>query len=202
LQGSTCGIYFPKTGGTFALSAVSTFINRLWKGIGATVSGKENTVRAFFLGLAVETKMSRTEIPVFEIGFAVPPKWCSSVCENALSDICMEECALKKDCSGFKLRKGATLENLPEFPINEFIKEQEMKLLTISEAAEILRISKSQLYSMVARKQIPVIRISERRIVIAETDLETFIEKRRINDPSRLFLMLDDLIDQRKEFRP
>jgi hypothetical protein len=49
---------------------------------------------------------------------------------------------------------------------------------------------------MVARKEIPCIRVSERRIVVAETDLIRWIRKQRAQEPSQLVFMLDRMLDE------
>ena len=50
------------------------------------------------------------------------------------------------------------------------------RLYTVREVAEYLRISKSQAYYLVARKEIPSIKVSERRVVIREADLKKWLE--------------------------
>jgi excisionase family DNA binding protein len=54
------------------------------------------------------------------------------------------------------------------------------RLLTVPEAAKFLRISKSQLYLLIEQKKIPHIRLTERRVVIRESDLKLWIEKRAV----------------------
>lgn len=54
------------------------------------------------------------------------------------------------------------------------------RLLTVPEAAKFLRISKSQLYLLIEQKRIPHIRLSERRVVIRESDLKLWIEKKAV----------------------
>ncbi len=54
------------------------------------------------------------------------------------------------------------------------------QLLTISEAAKYLRISKSELYLLVQRRQIPYIRLTQKRIVIRESELMKWIEKNSV----------------------
>lgn len=54
------------------------------------------------------------------------------------------------------------------------------QLLTVPEAAKYLRISKSQLYLLVQRKKIPYVRLTEKRIVIRESELSKWIEKNTI----------------------
>ena len=49
------------------------------------------------------------------------------------------------------------------------------RLLTIPEAAEVLRMSRERTYELAARGEIPVLRISERRIRVPEDALERWI---------------------------
>lgn len=56
-------------------------------------------------------------------------------------------------------------------------------ILTVPEAARYLRISKAQVYFMIQKKQIPHIRLSERRVVIRLADLEAWVEGRKQGIP-------------------
>jgi excisionase family DNA binding protein len=58
------------------------------------------------------------------------------------------------------------------------------KLLTISEAADLLRISKSKIYQLVADRKIPVVRL-DTRILFLETQLESFIQGQCVQPSSR-----------------
>ncbi len=49
----------------------------------------------------------------------LPPIWCASLCRNAMNEICIESCAVKRDCSGFELKPGINLIDMPRFPIDE-----------------------------------------------------------------------------------
>jgi len=49
----------------------------------------------------------------------LPPTWCAALCRNAMNEKCMEHCALKRDCSGFELKPGINLIDMPRFPIDE-----------------------------------------------------------------------------------
>ena len=50
--------------------------------------------------------------------------------------------------------------------------------LNATEASEFLRTTKSGLYAMVQRRQIPFIRVGKRRILFFKEDLIEFLEKR------------------------
>jgi len=56
--------------------------------------------------------------------------------------------------------------------------------------------SKSQVYLMVAKKKLPYIRLSERRIVVSEDDLMAFIERQKAIEPSQLIFMLDKVLER------
>ena len=49
------------------------------------------------------------------------------------------------------------------------------RLLTVREAAEYLRLSKSYMYVLLKRREIPHIKLSERRMVIREMDLMRWV---------------------------
>lgn len=48
--------------------------------------------------------------------FALPPPWCGSICRNAMSEKCIEDCAIKRDCSGFRVKPALRIEDMPRFP--------------------------------------------------------------------------------------
>lgn len=50
-------------------------------------------------------------------------------------------------------------------------------LLTVKEVAIYLRLSRSQIYAMVAKKQIPHTRLSKKRLAIRKADLQKWLEK-------------------------
>jgi hypothetical protein len=49
----------------------------------------------------------------------LPPTWCGSICKNAMNEICVEHCAIKRDCSGFDPKPNLRLDDLPRFPLEE-----------------------------------------------------------------------------------
>jgi len=55
------------------------------------------------------------------------------------------------------------------------------RMLTVLEASRYLRLSRSQVYLMIQKKMIPHIRLSERRIVIRQSDLIAWLERQRIS---------------------
>jgi excisionase family DNA binding protein len=55
---------------------------------------------------------------------------------------------------------------------------QKTDILKVTEAASYLKVSKTLLYELIQKKQIPFTRVSERRIVIRKRDLDEWIEKR------------------------
>lgn len=55
----------------------------------------------------------------------MPPIWCSSICRNALNEICVEECAARRDCSGFEEKPNLKLADMPRFPKAESMTKEE-----------------------------------------------------------------------------
>jgi hypothetical protein len=47
----------------------------------------------------------------------LPPVWCGSICRNAMSEVCIEHCAIKRDCSNFNPKPNLKLDDMPRFPI-------------------------------------------------------------------------------------
>ena len=52
-------------------------------------------------------------------GIALPPVWCGPICRNSMQDVCVKKCAVNRDCSHFEIKKGITLEALPNYPVNQ-----------------------------------------------------------------------------------
>ena len=66
--------------------------------------------------------------------FHLPPIWCSSICKNAMNEVCVEHCAIKRDCSGFEEKPNLNLSNMPSFPLSEsseMTKEEKFTSVTI-----------------------------------------------------------------------
>ena len=66
-----------------------------------------------------------------------PPAWCSAICRNVLNDVCVENCAVYKNCSHFELKKGITILDFPRVSIEDF------KRMTRHEKATYLFVSMS-----------------------------------------------------------
>jgi len=49
-------------------------------------------------------------------------------------------------------------------------------LLTVSETAAYLRLSKAQVYVLITQKKIPHIRLGQKRVVIRKAELEKWLE--------------------------
>ena len=45
--------------------------------------------------------------------FAMPPAWCSRACKNALTDVCCEKCAIKRDGSYFDPKEDVGIRTCP-----------------------------------------------------------------------------------------
>lgn len=72
-------------------------------------------------------KMERKQV-------SLPPTWCSSLCKNSMQDVCVEECAGKRDCSWFEPKEGLNLVDMPRFPFQdtkEMTKEEKFMSVTI-----------------------------------------------------------------------
>ena len=64
----------------------------------------------------------------------MPPTWCSSICRNAMNEICMEHCSIQRDCSGFEPKPNLRLDDLPRFPLREasvMTKEEKFTSVTV-----------------------------------------------------------------------
>ena len=67
-------------------------------------------------------------------GVQLPPTWCSAICRNAMNEICIEDCAVTRDCSAFELKPNLKLADLPRFPLKEsgsMTKEEKFTSVTI-----------------------------------------------------------------------
>jgi hypothetical protein len=56
---------------------------------------------------------------------ALPPAWCGAICKNAMSEVCCEHCAVKKDTSYFQPKPDLTLAEMPSFPNTEGMTREE-----------------------------------------------------------------------------
>ena len=54
-----------------------------------------------------------------EVVHYVPPAWCGAICRNAMSEMCCEHCAIKRDTSYFEPKPDLNLSNMPPFPLKE-----------------------------------------------------------------------------------
>ena len=64
----------------------------------------------------------------------LPPSWCGAICKNAMNEICVESCAVNRDCSGFDPKPDIDLANLPRFPLEEtqdMSKEEKFTVVTV-----------------------------------------------------------------------
>lgn len=64
--------------------------------------------------------MRELELPEGVI-FPKVPSYCSPICGNALNDLCIEQCSIRRDMSAFELKKGVELPDFPPFPMDDFI---------------------------------------------------------------------------------
>ena len=67
-------------------------------------------------------------------GVQLPPTWCSGICRNAMNEVCLKNCAVNRDCSGFEMKKGFKLKDLPRFPLDAsaaMTKEEKFTAVTV-----------------------------------------------------------------------
>ena len=77
--------------------------------------------------------MKETEQNQIE-GVQMPPTWCSALCRNAMNEVCIEDCAIKRDCSAFEPKPNLKLIDMPSFPLcesAEMTKEEKFTSVTI-----------------------------------------------------------------------
>jgi hypothetical protein len=55
----------------------------------------------------------------------LPPAWCGSICRNSMNEICIEHCAIARDCSAFEPKPNLKLADMPRFPKTEGMKKEE-----------------------------------------------------------------------------
>ena len=66
--------------------------------------------------------------------YRLPPVWCGAICRNAMNEICVESCAIKRDCSYFEEKPNLKLSDMPRFPLKEssgMTKEERFIAVTI-----------------------------------------------------------------------
>jgi hypothetical protein len=67
-------------------------------------------------------------------GVQLPPAWCGAICRNAMNEICVEHCAIQRDCSAFEPKPNLKLSDMPRFPLNdsaEMTKEEKFTSVTV-----------------------------------------------------------------------
>ena len=65
-------------------------------------------------------------------GVFLPPAWCGAICRNAMNDVCVEHCAVKRDCSFFDEKPNLKITDLPRFPDTRGkTKEEKFTLVTV-----------------------------------------------------------------------
>jgi len=66
-----------------------------------------------------------------EKAFSLPPTWCGAICRNSMNEVCVEHCAIKRDCSAFEPKPGLKLSDMPRFPKTENMTKTE-KLTSVT----------------------------------------------------------------------
>ena len=55
----------------------------------------------------------------------LPPAWCGAICRNAMNEVCIEQCAPNRDCSGFEEKPNLKLTDMPRFPKTDGMSREE-----------------------------------------------------------------------------
>jgi len=62
----------------------------------------------------------------------LPPAWCGAICRNAMNEICVEDCAIKRDCSAFEPNPNLKLGDMPRFPeTRDMTREEKFTSVTV-----------------------------------------------------------------------
>ena len=83
-----------------------------------------------------------TEIPL-------PKPYCACICSNAMTDLCLENCALERKGRWFELRKDLSIQDMPRFPIDEFVNDMtadERKIILGSYTAKLVEQAQGVIY--------------------------------------------------------
>ncbi|HRJ74838.1 MAG TPA: hypothetical protein PLX90_02525 [Anaerolineales bacterium] len=68
------------------------------------------------------------------VNVQLPPQWCSAICRNAMSEICIESCAITRDMTGFDPKPNLSLLDMSRFPItgpSNMTKEERYTIVSI-----------------------------------------------------------------------
>jgi len=103
-------------------------------------------------------------------GVRLPPTWCSGICRNAMNEICVEDCAVKRDCSAFEPKPNLELEDMPRFPLNEsgnMTKEEKFTSVTIylAKVVDHLKGTEDEQYNSHFSRGFPAPRVDDRKII-------------------------------------
>lgn len=70
-------------------------------------------------------------------------------------------------------------------------------IYTVPEVAKFLKISKSKIYYLVKKNEIPHIRI-QRNVRILHTDLEAWLKMKKAQQPSQMVFLIDRILEDGK----
>ena len=70
----------------------------------------------------------------------LPPYNTCQLCRNRMNDSCMEVCTPAGDYSSFELRKGVNIEEMPRFPLEDFMNGMPAKVRGIVVAVYLSKI--------------------------------------------------------------
>jgi len=83
-----------------------------------------------------------TEMPL-------PKPYCAAICRNAMTDLCLENCALERKGRWFQLKNDLSIQDMPRFPINEFVDDMtpdERKIILGSYTAKLVDQAQGVIY--------------------------------------------------------
>lgn len=98
---------------------------------------------------------------------------------DELKKITLEFQAPKENTAVIEL-KNIVLNKLVDIDINVYELPEMQDYLKISEAAAYMRINKRTLEDLIREKQIPIIRVTTKSIVIDFKDIQTFLDSKKV----------------------
>lgn len=85
----------------------------------------------------------------------LPKPYCASICRNSMTDLCLENCALERKGRWFELRKDLSIQDMPRFPIDEFVNDMtadERKIILGSYTAKLVDQAQGVIYEPIIRR--------------------------------------------------
>jgi hypothetical protein len=100
----------------------------------------------------------------------LPPPWCGSICRNAMSEVCMEHCAIERDCSGFEPKPNLNLGDMPRFPLkasSNMTKDEKFTAVTVylAKVVDHLKGIEDEPQHLIFPRALPAVSIEERKAI-------------------------------------